>query len=220
MKKIILLFAGIFSLIGCESKEEEARRQEERRRTTFTTTIYNYTKFDLFNVMYKVASIPFDVETAVNGGSVFFRNSDKVSMDNGQEVAGGGDTCCLIWSEATDRPLKIRVIWSVVYDLDYFDGKLGDKRDTRSFKGRGGGSTWCEAIVDVQPANSNVKADKVVLHFLADGTIKAELATFQSQKPLPYTYVKRHAVPLPEGQFCKNEIDNPLYGIPRTPHRE
>jgi len=160
------------------------------------------------------------VENATNGGSVFFRNSGKTLLDNGQEVAGGGDTCCLIWNKATDKPLKIKVVWSVIYDLDSFDGKLSDRRDIRSLKGRERGSAWCEAIVDVQPAEIDLKADRVILHFLVDGTVKATLANFQTEKPLSSSLVEQHTVVLPEGQFCKNEIDNPFFGIPRTPHRE
>jgi hypothetical protein len=220
MKNFICALLVIFFLLGCISKEEEARRLEKLDETTFTTTAYNYTKYDIFSILYNDVSVPFDVESATNGGSVFFRNSGETLLDNGQEVAGGGDTCCLIWNKATDKPLKIKVVWSVIYDLDSFDGKLSDQRDKRSLKGRGRGSAWCEAIVDVQPAESDVKVDKVILHFLVDGTVKATLATFQTEKPLSSSLVKQHAVVLPEGQFCKNEIDNPFFGISRAPHRE
>jgi hypothetical protein len=220
MKNFICALLVIFFLLGCISKEEEARRLEKLDETTFTTTAYNYTKYDIFSILYNDVSVPFDVENATNGGSVFFRNSGETLLDNGQEVAGGGDTCCLIWKKATDKPLKIKVVWSVIYDLDSFDGKLSDQRDKRSLKGRGRGSAWCEAIVDVQPAESDVKVDKVILHFLVDGTVKATLATFQTEKPLSSSLVKQHAVVLPEGQFCKNEIDNPFFGISRAPHRE
>jgi hypothetical protein len=220
MKNCKYALIVILLLTGCISKEEEARRLEKLTESTFTTTAYNYTKYDIFNILYKDASVPFNVESAANGGSVFFRNSGTVLMDNNQEVAGGGDTCCLIWNKGTGKPLKIKVVWSVIYDLDSFDGKLSEKRDIRSFKGRGRGSAWCEAIVEVQPAEVDVKADRVVLHFLVDGTIQAVLATLKTEKPLPSSIVGQHSTPLPEGQFCKNEIDNPFYGIPRTPHRE
>jgi hypothetical protein len=220
MKNSICASAVILFLLGCISKEEEARRLEKLDETTFTTTAYNYTKYDIFSILYKDVSVPFDVENAANGGSVFFRNAGKKLLDNGQEVAGGGDTCCLIWNKETDKPLKIKVVWSVIYDLDSFDGKLSDQRDKRSLKGRGRGSAWCEAVVEVQPADRDLKADRVILHFLVDGTVQATLATFQTEKPLSSSLVEQHAVVLPEGQFCKNEIDNPFFGIPRAPHRE
>jgi hypothetical protein len=220
MKNFIYMLVVSYFLMGCTSKEEEALRLEKLTESTFTTTLYNYTKFDLFSILYKDVAVPFDIEDAANGGSVFFRNSGRVLMDNNQEVAGGGDTCCLIWNKSTDKPLKIKVVWSVIYDLDSFDGKLSDKRDKRSFKGRGRGSAWCEAVVKVNPAEADFKADRVILHFLVDGTVQAELATLQTEKPLPSSLVEKHSTPLPEGQFCKNEIDNPFYGIPRAPHRE
>lgn len=220
MKNFFITLCGLFILLGCDSKEKEARRLEELRKTTFTTTAYNYTKFNLYNIMYKDASVRFDIDDAADGGSVFFRGRNKVNLDNGREIPSSGDACCVIWSKPTDRPLRIRVVWSVIYDLDAFDGKLDDRRDKRSFKDRGRGSAWCEAVVDVAPASADVQADRVVFHFLADGTIRANLESFASMQPLSAALVKQHATTLPEGEYCKREIDNPFYGIPRKPHRE
>jgi len=193
---------------------------DELRKTTFTTTSYNYTEFDIYNISYKDASVPFDILDSVDGGSIFFRNSNKFTLDNGERVTGGGETCCLIWSKPTDKPLRIRVVWSVIYDLESFDGKLNDRRDKRSFKSRGRGSAWCEAIIDVVPARENVQADKVIFHFLPDGEVYAQLGTLQTEKPLPSAFLAKHRAPLSEGQFCRTEINNPFYNVPRAPHRE
>lgn len=141
-------------------------------------------------------------------------------MDNGKEVSYGSDTCCLIWDKPTDKPLKVRVVWSVVHDLDAFDGKASKDIDERNFKRAGPGNRWCEAIVDIVPLGGTMPPDTVIFHFLPDGTVQAHLGTNQSGTPLPSALVARHASPLPQGEFCKREIDNPYFGIPRTPHRE
>lgn len=220
MRKILLALASLFLLLGCDLKAWEAKRIEELDKRTFTSTAFNYTQFDIYSILYKDASVKFDVNNAVDGGSVFFRMSSNVELDNGTNAAMGGNTCCLIWGEPTDKPLRVRVVWSVIYDLDDFDGKSSDQRDPRSIRGRGRGNTWCEAFVDILPAKTNVPADSVVFHFLADGTVQAQLDKSPAEKPLASLEVAKHSTPLAEGQICRREIDNPFYNVPRTPHRE
>ena len=75
-------------------------------------------------------------------------------------------------------------------------------------------------MVDILPATGPDRPDTVLLHFLADGTVQARLGTFKTDVPLAAAEVKSHATRLPQGQFCRQEIENPFYGIPRKPHLE
>ena len=157
---------------------------------------------------------------APSGGSVFFRNSSKRELDNGDQVSVSSDNCCLIWDQSIDKPLRVRVVWSVVFDMTYHNGKSSVEYDERTSKMSSPGSRWCQAIVDILPAKGPERPTMVFFHFFTDGTVHAQLGTFKTDAPLPAAQVKLHSARLPQGQFCKQEIENPFYGIPRTPHME
>lgn len=218
MKKFLAV-ATLCALSACEGGDDKhiTRALAEK---TFTTRIYNYTHYDLYSIAYKDASLPFDVGNAADGGSVFFRNASTRDMDDGSQVSYGSDTCCLIWNKPTDKPLRVRVVWSVVHDLDAFDGPSSKGSDERSYRRAGPGNRWCEAIVDIAPAPRSVLPDTVIFHFFADGSVQAQLGTHTTGLPLPSAQVRKQAGKLPIGEFCKREIDNPYYGIPRAPHSE
>lgn len=218
MKKITFIVIFIFIFSGCNSKEKEDRLQQELIAKTFTTTSYNYTPYNLYSIAFKEISRPFKMDDAPSGGSVFFRNSSSAELDNGDRVAFSSDNCCFIWDKPIDKPLRVKVIWSVIFDLQSFDGHTS--YDDRTSKESAPGSRWCEAIVDILPATGPERPTTVFFHFFSDGTVQAKMGTFKTGAPLNAEQVKLHSARLPQGQFCKQEIENPFYGIPRKPHRE
>jgi hypothetical protein len=220
MKKLIFTVFSLLILAGCNSKKEEARVQQELREKTFTTTSYNYTPYDIYSIAFKEISLPFKVDEAPSGGSVFFRDASQAKLDNGEKVSFSGGNCCFIWDRPIDKPLRVRIVWSVVYDTSYHDGKSSVNYDERASKQSAPGSRWCQATVDIHPSVGTDRPTTVFLHFLADGSVQAQLGTFKTGGPLTSKQVKLHSTRLPPGQFCKQEIDNPFYGIPRAPHRE
>jgi hypothetical protein len=220
MKKSIFIALSIFILVACNSKEKEERMQQELSEKTFTATSYNYTPYDLYYITFKEISLPFKIDEAPSGGSVFFRNSSKRELDNGDQVSVSSDNCCLIWDQSIDKPLRVRVVWSVVFDMTYHNGKSSVEYDERTSKMSSPGSRWCQATVDILPAKGPERPTMVFFHFFTDGTVQAQLGTFKTDAPLPAAQVKLYSARLPQGQFCKQEIENPFYGIPRTPHME
>lgn len=220
MNKIIFSFFLIFILVGCDSKEAEARLQKEIISKTFTTTSYNYTKYDLYSIAFKDIVLPFNIDNAPSGGSVFFRDASQVNLDNGEKVSFSSGNCCFIWDRPIDKPIRVRVVWSVVYDTSFHDGKSSESYDQRTSKQGAPGSRWCQAIVDIRPSEASERPNMVFFHFLGDGSVQARLGTLETGGVLPSSEVKLHSSGLPPGTYCKQEIINPFYGIPRTPHRE
>ncbi|PJC98431.1 hypothetical protein GQ37_012210 [Janthinobacterium sp. BJB1] len=220
MKKIILIILSLFILAACNAREKEERLQKELSEQTFTTTSYNYTPYDLYAIAFKEISLPFNIDDAPSGGSVFFRDASEGRLDNGEKVAFSSGNCCLSWDRPVDKPLRVRVVWSVVFDMRYHDGQSSISYDERTSRQGSPGSRWCQAIVDILPSTGPDRPTSVLLHFLADGTVQARLGTFKTAAPLAAAEVKLHATRLPQGQFCRQEIENPFYGIPRKPHRE
>ena len=220
MKKLTSIVLCIFILAGCNSREKEERLQQALSEKTFTTTSYNYTPYDIYSIAFKGISLPFNIDEAPSGGSIFFRDASEADMDNGEKVSFSSGNCCFIWDGPVDKPLRVRVVWSVVFDTSYHDGKSSADYDERTSRQSSPGSRWCQATVDILPAKGPERPSIVLFHFLADGTVQAHLGTFKTQSPLTAEQVKRHATRLPQGQFCKQEIENPFFGIPRTPHRE
>lgn len=220
MKKIILILLSLSMLAACNAREKDDRLQKELSEQTFTTTSYNYTPYDLYSIAYKEISLPFNIDDAPSGGSIFFRDASERTLDNGEKVAVSSGNCCLSWDRPLDKPLRVRVVWSVVFDTRYHDGKSSMSYDERTSRQSSPGSRWCQAMVDILPATGPDRPTTVLLHFLADGTVQARLGTFTTDTPLAGAAVKLHATRLPQGQFCRQEIENPFYAIPRKPHLE
>lgn len=214
MIKIVFIMMFFLVFAGCDAKEKEARLEQERLARTFTTKSYNYTPYQLYYIAFKDVSLPFKIDEAPSGGSIFYRSGNKDRMDNGEKVSFSEGNCCFIWDGAIDQPRRVRVVWSVVYD----ESRVGEgDYDQRKSRKSAPGSQWCQAIVDILPASGAERPSIVFLHFLNDGSVQANLGTFKSGSPLPSAQVKLHSDPLPQGQYCKQEIENPFYGIPRKP---
>lgn len=94
--------------------------------------------------------------------------------------------------------------------------------DQRTSKKTAPGTRWCQAIIDIAPAPSPSpeRPSIVVLHFFNDGYVQANLGTFKTSRPLLSEEAKLHSAPLPEGKYCRQEVENPFYGIPIKPHME
>lgn len=221
MKSLLLLlnFLTLIVLGGCQSKEKEAALIKGYVEKTFTATSYNYTQYSLFGVSFKLATYPFKADEAAGGGTVFPGTADTVALDNGQNINFSAGNCCFIWDQPLNKPVSIRVVWSVVYDFDLFNGESSKGYDDRTSKASQPGSRWCQALVDIPAYVGTQRPNTLYFHFLPDGTVQAELGTF-SVPPLSSNVVRQHGVNLSHPQFCKQEIENPWYGIPRQPHRE
>ncbi|WP_082491657.1 DUF3304 domain-containing protein [Duganella sp. Leaf126] len=219
MKFIIIAFFYVIALSACNSKAKEERLIKKMNEKTFTAISYNYTKYDLYGIAFKDVSLPFNIDEAPSGGSVFFHNSSKMNLDSGQTIYFG-EGCCFIWDLPVDKPIRVRVVWNVVYDTFYYDGKSSLYYDERTSKESAPGTRWCQAIVDIQPSTESIRPTTVFLHFLPDGSVQARLGKSQLDAVLNSEQVKLHSNPLPPHQFCKQEIENPFYGIPRRPHME
>lgn len=220
MKNIIFTVLYLLVLAGCNSEEREARKRQEKRDKTFSTTSYNYTPDALYSITFQDVSLPFKIDEASDGGSIFIRPGNKKKMDNGEEVSFSSDKCCFIWSGPVDKPIRVRVVWNVIYDTNYQRGEGNEDYDERTSRKSAPGTRWCQAIVDILPMTGPERPRMVFLHFFRDGSVQGQLGTYKTEKPLASEYVKKYSAPLPEGQVCRQEIDNPFYGIPRTPHRE
>ncbi|ELX08955.1 hypothetical protein Jab_2c10130 [Janthinobacterium sp. HH01] len=201
----------VFLLTACNSRGELSG--------TMTTSSYNYTTHNLYDISLKDATQAFDVAAAPRAGSVFFRNSSSALLDGGEKYQFSFADCCFMRDKHLRAPTKLRLVWSVVYDLDLFEGESGRDYDDRANKGAAPGSRWCSAVIDV-PGPAPADADNLSLHFLPDGTVIGSYGKAQAPAPLTSAQVRAHATPMPKGQYCKQETTNPWFGIPRTPHRE
>lgn len=221
MKKIFVVILSLILLAACNAKEKEERIQTELGAKTFVTTSFNYTQFGLYSINFKKTSLPFKINEAASGGSIFSRaTSSKVTLQSGEKINYTTSNCCFIWDEPLDKPMQVRVVWSVVFDSAYHDGKSTVTYDERTSRESAPGSRWCEAIVSIIPSKSVEPPDTVVFHFLKDGTVQAQLATFLTEAPLDMRQIREHSTSPPSGQYCKQEIANPYYGVPNAPHRE
>ncbi|WP_164557802.1 DUF3304 domain-containing protein [Massilia atriviolacea] len=194
--------------------------EQEELAKTFTTTSYNYTPYELDLISFKEFSLPFNIDDAPSGGSVRVDTASEMKLDNGEKIRYSSSNCCFMWSSPIDKPLRIRVVWKVIHNASYHDGEAGAEYDMRSSRKSAPGSRWCQAVVDVAPYTGPDRPKMLFLHFLPDGSVQAQLGTFLSAKPFSAEQVKLHSTPLAVGQICRQEIENPFYGLPRTPHRE
>lgn len=216
-----MTIAGLLSLLalaGCDWKEREARQRQEELDRTFTATSYNYTRYILHQIAFKDSALPFKIDNAPSGGSTYRVNGSEETLDNGEKITRSASTCCFMWSGPLDKPGRVRLVWLVIHNLGYYDAEPEGYEAPSRNNPRGG--RWCQAIVDIRPAAGPDRPDMVAFHFLADGSVQAQLANEMTAKPLASSEVKRHSAPMPEGQVCRQEIDNPWYGIPPKPHRE
>jgi hypothetical protein len=220
--KWLCICTMMLAVFGCKSKEEEQAELQDIAERTLSTTTYNYTKYELYHTNFMSADKKFEIESASPGGSVFFRNAGYEDLEDGTKVSFASGSCCFFWENRSNAPLKLRVVWSVIYSLSQFEGIESKSYDDRANKRPQPGSVWCEATVEIsQPYPS--KPGELFLHFFPDGTLAAHLGesgSLQFDHPLPLAEIKKHSTPLPQGQYCIKEIENPLYGIPRRPHME
>lgn len=208
---------SLFAFASCDAKEKEARLKQEKLDRTFTTMSYNYTPHQLYSIAFKDVTLPFKIDEAPSGGSVFYRSDNKEKMDNGEKVSFSEGNCCFMWDGPVNQSRRVRVVWNVVYDnteegMEVYDHRTSDKAAP--------GTRWCQAIVDIVPGKGPDRPSIVVLHFLNDGSVQANLATFKASRPLAAAEVKLHSAPLAKEQYCKEEIKNPFYDLPRRSHRK
>lgn len=209
----------MIALGGCQAKEKEAALIKEYVEKTFTATSYNYTQYGLFNVRFKLATSAFKADEAASGGTVFPGTADTVVLDDGRKINFSAGNCCFVWDQALNKPVSMRVVWSVVSDFDLFNGESSKDYDERASKASQPGSRWCQALVEIPAYAGTQRPDTLYFHFLPDGTVRAEFGT-SSVPPLSSKVLRQHGTDLPRPQLCKQEIENPWYGIPRQPHRE
>jgi hypothetical protein len=220
MQKLTLWMILLALLSACDAKERDGPLRARLAEATFTTTSYNYTPYGLYSIAFKASGRPFNIDEAASGGSVLLRDASLATLDTGDKIPFTSGNCCIIWDRPLDQPLRVKVVWNVVIDPDYYDNKSSVDYDERTSTESAPGTRWCEAVIDIAPSKDAARPDAVVLHFFKDGSVLGQLASAKSDGPLSAREVAAHAASLPEGQFCKQEIRNPLYGIPRAPHRE
>ena len=216
---VLLAVSSMGILTACNSKKNQDALAGEEAGKMMTTSSYNYTGHNLYDISFKDAAVPFDVAGAARAGSVFLRNSDSALLDDGGKYHFSFSDCCFMWDKRLPAPTKLRVVWSVVFDLDLFEGESGRAYDDRASRSPAPGSRWCTAVVEViGPVPTT--ADNFSLHFLNDGTVVGNYGRAQAPMPLSITQLNKHAEAMPKRQYCRQETTNPWFGIPRTPHRE
>lgn len=222
MKTMAMTLLSLFALTGCNSKEREARQRQEELDRTFSTRSYNYTKNDLDPIVFKESADPFKIDEAPSGGAISSELVREVKLDNGEKIRTSMDDCCFMWNGPVDKPKSIRVVWLLIHNRDYYPAESNERYDAYASRKSPPGARWCQAIVDIRPATGPERPDRLLLHFLPDGTVQAQLSPFKMAGPLPAAQVRLHATPLPEGVVCRQEIENPWYGKRPKPyiHRE
>ena len=224
LKRELVGSRGIFALVltlaatlfGCDHSRSTPNETAEN---TLTTISYNYTGSEIRQVLFSDANTKFDVRNAAPGGSPFSRFGSSELADNGGQVWVGARACCFVWNP-TEKEIKIKVVWHIVFEPDTYDEfvKLNDERDSRDSPP---GSVWCQTIVEVQKPYP-LHPEALFLHFLPDGVVFAKLSeagSLRSSHALPSPLVKSHNR-LANGARCPAVVDNPWYKIRREPHRE
>jgi hypothetical protein len=212
----VLLLLIAVTTYGCD---RSWWTRSEKAGSTLTAISYNYTGWEIRQVLFSDAQVKFDARSAAPGGSPFFRFGSTEPMDNGGQVWIGERACCFVWN-TVEKATRIRVLWHVVFDPPTYEAfvKLNDERGSREGPP---GSVWCQAIVELQKPYP-LHPEALFLHILADGTVLADLAgagTMRSGHALPSSLVKSHNR-LDDGMHCPTVVDNPWYGVPREPHKE
>lgn len=216
---VILSLLAMVLLGGCRNREKEAARIDEYVKKSLTATTYNYTKNGLYGIRIRLTSAPFKIDEAAAGGSVLPTNADTVELDNGEKILAASGACCFVWDLPLNKPSSVRVVWSEVYDIGLFNGEASKHYDERGSRAAQPGSRWCQAIVEVPAFQGAERPSGLYLHFLPDGLIHAELGG-ALVPPLRSEVVHQHRTGPSPAQRCREEIENPWYGIPRQPHRE
>lgn len=130
-----------------------------------------------------------------------------------------GTSCCFLWNTKQTKPITLRVIWAIVFDRAQHDAA---NYDPYTSKESPPGTRWCEAIVQIQqpyPANPG----ELILELFPDGEMKAHFSSVSDppEASMPLSEEQyRDLLRLPEGQYCRKEIPNPMYGLERPKHRE
>lgn len=220
MNKTIFTLLSLLVLAGCNSKEREERRRKETLEKTFDATSFNYTPHVLADISFKDSALPFKIDDAASGGQTRPPRAPAIELDNGEKIRYSPENCCFMWSGALDKPGRLRVVWLVIHNYSYYQRESGESYDARTSKNNPPGGRWCQAVVDILPAAGTDRPDRLIFHFLPDGSVRAQLANRKTEKPLPSELVKQHSIGLPEGQLCRQDIENPWYGIPQRPHFE
>ena len=209
----------LFGMCGCDRLNAWRAISNETADNTITTISYNYTGSEIQEILFSNAEASFNVKTAASGGSIFFRLAGTEAMNNGKNVWVGDEACCIVWT-GKNKPIRLQVLWHLVFDPDTYE-RSAKGNDERESLGAFRGSVWCRTIVELpQPYPS--RPDALFLHFLPDGTVLARLTergTPRTGRALPSSLVQSHnrtaAAP-----HCPMVIDSPWYKIHREPHRE
>ena len=215
--KRLFIFALILMASGCNAGDDAASKDSVEK--TLSVDTYNYTKYELYYISFGDVKKKFVIDQAGYAPSVFFRNAGFVELGDGSKASYATGECCIVWNVTSKNPVKLKVVWNLVYDLAAFDRRGYDERTMRESEP---GTVWCEALVEVRQPHPE-KPWHLIFHFFPDGTVAAHLSAegdLKSDGPLPLEEIKKHATPLPAGQYCLKQIDNPWYGIPRKPHME
>ena len=215
--KRLFIFALILMAAGCNAGDNTGSQDSVEKILSVDT--YNYTKYELHLIDFVNVKKKFVIDQAGGAPSVFFLNAGFVELGDGSKASYATGGCCIVWNIPLNEPTKFKVVWNLIYDLAAFERRDGDDRATKQ---SAPGTVWCEAIVEVRQPHPE-KPWHLIFHFFADGTVAAHLSAegnLRSDGPLPLEEIKKHAAPLPAGQYCLKQIDNPWYGIPRKPHME
>ena len=165
MQKLTLWMISLALLSACDAMERDGPLRARLAEATFTTTSYNYTPYGLYSIAFKASGRPFNIDEAASGGSVLLRDASLATLDTGDKIPFTSGNCCIIWDRPLDQPLRVKVVWNVVIDPDYYDGKSSVDYDERTSTESAPGTRWCEAVIDIAPSKDAARPDAVVLDF-------------------------------------------------------
>jgi hypothetical protein len=206
--RIATLAAIIIALAGCRGNA----------KATMMVSTYNYTTHSLFDVRIQSAARAFIIQSAASGGSVLRDIADKDSLPDGTEYYFMPDVCCFIMSDQV-APKKLRIVWNVVYDLAKFRRGEVPSYNERLEKRAPPGSTWCSTVIDLRGSMSK-QTNKLVVHFLQDGTVIGIVGSDEVDRPLDKSEIALHSAQRQDKRFCDTEIPNPWFGSPPKKHLE
>lgn len=212
----VFILCLALSVLGCDRQGTSG----DELKNSVMTSAFNYTDYDFINIYYQDATAPPNILRSSAGGSAYVREGSTTKLDSGVTVHSEQSICCFKWDAKRSVNVVLRVKWLAVFDRAKYERAVV-RTDERSLKESLPGSQWCEALVTLTKPYPE-DPDMISVHFLPDGSLQAYAGKYGQEYvigPLKAGTVLAHT-PSSGAVVCKTPTSNPLYKIPRAPHRE